>query len=383
MTSWDPSATQTVNQLIAGTGVTLSPTSGQGVVTINSSGGGGGVSSLIAGTGITLSPSSGLGNVTVNSTGLTNPLATTLNANNNNITNVSTILFNGGGVIKDYSPGIHLFDIDGCNCAQARFINGAANVVLLPGGDVYFGGNLHNYGVLDMNGNNIINANSITAGASAVTISNSVGATMNYNTDGSIYLQTTGANKNVYINGTLNMNGCNISAGATQLLSIGTNTSPAPNNITFSNYGGTLGDIKMNAYNITIGDGESGTILLNGGSGGYAITNAAFIRLNGAIDAYSNSMTNVTNFSRILIGTAINQPIIQYSTIQGSGVSGTVTVTMPTRYTSQASYLAFANMIDAPAAQLFVSTISRGSFIIGWTSAGTGTQTFAWNTMGT
>ena len=65
MTSWDPSASQVVNSLIAGSGITLSPASGQGVVTVSSSGGGGGVTSLVAGTNIALTPSSGLGAVTV------------------------------------------------------------------------------------------------------------------------------------------------------------------------------------------------------------------------------------------------------------------------------------------------------------------------------
>lgn len=69
MASWDPSATQSVNSLIAGSGITLSPASGQGVVTISSSGGGGGVSALVAGSNVTLSPTSGLGTVTINSAG--------------------------------------------------------------------------------------------------------------------------------------------------------------------------------------------------------------------------------------------------------------------------------------------------------------------------
>lgn len=69
MASWDPSATQSVNALVAGSGITLSPSSGQGIVTITSSGGGGGVSAIVAGTNVTISPTSGLGTVTVNSAG--------------------------------------------------------------------------------------------------------------------------------------------------------------------------------------------------------------------------------------------------------------------------------------------------------------------------
>jgi trimeric autotransporter adhesin len=87
--------------------------------------------------------------------------------------------------------------------------------------------------------------------------------------------------------------------------------------------------------------------------------------------------------SRTLVGSNVQQPIIQYGFASSIGASGTVTVTIPQRYTSQTSYIPFASMIDSPAAQLFVSSITRGSFIIGWTSAGVGNQTFGWQTMGT
>ena len=69
MASWDTAATQNVSQIIAGSGVTLSPPYGQGIVTISAAGGSGGVTSLIAGTNITLSPTNGLGNVTINASG--------------------------------------------------------------------------------------------------------------------------------------------------------------------------------------------------------------------------------------------------------------------------------------------------------------------------
>lgn len=69
MASWDTAATQNVSQIIAGSGVTLSPPYGKGIVTISAAGGSGGVTSLIAGTNITLSPTNGLGNVTINASG--------------------------------------------------------------------------------------------------------------------------------------------------------------------------------------------------------------------------------------------------------------------------------------------------------------------------
>ena len=51
-----------VSQILAGTGVTVSPTGGTGNVTVTNSG----VTQLVAGTGVTLSPAGGTGAVTVN-----------------------------------------------------------------------------------------------------------------------------------------------------------------------------------------------------------------------------------------------------------------------------------------------------------------------------
>ena len=59
-----------VSQIVAGTGVTISPVGGTGNVTINAAGAG--VSQIVAGTGITISPSGGTGNVTINSSGTAN-----------------------------------------------------------------------------------------------------------------------------------------------------------------------------------------------------------------------------------------------------------------------------------------------------------------------
>lgn len=55
-----------VESLVAGTNITLSPTDGEGVVTINAVVP---VTSLVAGTNITLDPATGVGNVTINADG--------------------------------------------------------------------------------------------------------------------------------------------------------------------------------------------------------------------------------------------------------------------------------------------------------------------------
>jgi hypothetical protein len=91
----------------------------------------------------------------------------------------------------------------------------------------------------------------------------------------------------------------------------------------------------------------------------------------------------VSSFRQTLIGNPILQPVLQYGFVSTSGSSGTVTVTIPQRYTTQGSYIPFATMMDSPPAQLFTSSISRGSFLIGWSSGGSGSQLFGWQTMGT
>lgn len=65
-----------VTQLVAGSGITLAPTTGEGVVTITATGGGGGVSSVTAsGAGITATPTTGA--VVVANTGVTSLVAGT------------------------------------------------------------------------------------------------------------------------------------------------------------------------------------------------------------------------------------------------------------------------------------------------------------------
>lgn len=174
----------------------------------------------------------------------------------------------------------------------------------------------------------------------------------------------------------LDMNGNNISSDSNTVFSIGTNISVS-NNITFSNYGGTLGDIKVKSYNIEIGDNQNGTISIASGGGGY-ITTVAQSTINTVSETVFTG-----GISRTLIGNLIPQPILQYGQVSSSGSSGSVVVTMPTRYTSVSSYLPFACMADAPAAEIYVSTLSRATFEIGWQNGGGGNQLFNWNTMGT
>ena len=79
---------------------------------------------------------------------------------------------------------------------------------------------------------------------------------------------------------------------------------------------------------------------------------------------------------------AQSQPLIQYAYVTGSGASGAITVTIPTAYTSTTSYVAFASMSDAPAAQIYVTPLTNKTFTLGWSSGGAGSHTFAWLAVG-
>ena len=114
------------------------------------------------------------------------------------------------------------------------------------------------------------------------------------------------------------------------------------------------------------------------------ITNAGDVTIG---SSYSLNMStapikNVGAFGRTLASTNVNQPVIQYGVATGSGVSGSVSVTIPTTYTSTSSYVVQVTMRDSPTAQLYATPTSANTFTIGWTSAGAGTQNIMWTTFG-
>ena len=179
-------------------------------------------------------------------------------------------------------------------------INGVAFEYFQNGGNIQSQTNSY----LDINGAN--------NGTGALRLLN-YGGLVQISPNGGIFIQPA-SGQNVDINGSmrfyqatgtpLNMNGNNITnvssitAGATSVLTIGTNTTQ-PNNITFNNYGGSLGDVKINSYNITIGDGENGTIALNSGTGGYISLYAQYIEAQGNIYMNNNNILNVGYISGV------------------------------------------------------------------------------------
>ena len=110
-------------------------------------------------------------------------------------------------------------------------------------------------------------------------------------------------------------NNISIHTAGSQLLSIGTDTT-YPNNITFSNYGGYLGDVKINSYNITIGDGENGTIALNSGTSGYISLYAQYIEAQGNMYMNNNSILGIYGLNLDSGGSGEIQGV---SNIRGNG----------------------------------------------------------------
>ena len=90
-----------------------------------------------------------------------------------------------------------------------------------------------------------------------------------------------------------------------------------------------------------------------------------------------------SNVTRTLSGVQIGQPVLQYGEASSSGNNGSVVITLPTAYTSAASYVAFVSMMDADPAEMSVVRNTSSEIEIFWAQAGGGSHTIAWNTMGT
>ena len=94
------------------------------------------------------------------------------------------------------------------------------------------------------------------------------------------------AGHNISNVGVLDMNNGNIIRAtnilntANSIVTIGTSTTAGLNNLVFSNYGGTLGDVKINSYNTTIGNAQGGTI-----------------SLRDIVDVTNHNIVNVSNIS--------------------------------------------------------------------------------------
>jgi hypothetical protein len=105
---------------------------------------------------------------------------------------------------------------------------------------------------------------------------------------------------------------------------------------------------------------------------------------NGTLDFNSGDLSITGGFKRTLSSTAVAQPTIQYgSNSSGSGTSGSVSVTIPTAYTSSTSYVTQITLNSSTAgANISVNNSTSNSFTIYWTNAAAGSHTFFWTTFG-
>ena len=148
--------------------------------------------------------------------------------------------------------------------------------------------------------------------------------------------------------------------------------------------------MKISGKDVIIGDGE--TVVLNTNNEIYNNTKGGFhvSSLTTELNA-TNSITftspttkiDSATVTRSLSGAGIPQGVFQQGATSGSGVSGNVSVTIPTGYTTSNSYSAFVSQQGTSPANTSVQRNTSNAFTIYWTNAGGGTQNFDWMTLGT
>ena len=133
--------------------------------------------------------------------------------------------------------------------------------------------------------------------------------------------------------------------------------------------------ITLNANNVLALNSVGGAINITSANSGITLTGGTNGTTNTGV---SFNMRNPANSAYV------RQPFIQYGTATGlTGATGSTIVTLTYAYTSQTSFVPTATVANFPPAMVFTSTITSGTFMIGWSSIATGSQAFYWNTMGT
>ena len=183
-------------------------------------------------------------------------------------------------------------------------------------------------------------------------------------------IQSAGASNGVlYVGG-----GSGITANTIDLV---TNSAGTPG------YSGNITITALSSVNITSGSSNYNTAPIISNACQTLFNTVSLSTINTCPETFFTGDVRVSSLTRTLIGTGIPQPVLQTGFVSSSGASGSITINLPTRYTTQQSYTTFGNMVDSPAAQIFTSSISRGSFILGWSSGGGGNHLFNWLTAGT
>jgi hypothetical protein len=86
--------------------------------------------------------------------------------------------------------------------------------------------------------------------------------------------------------------------------------------------------------------------------------------------------------TRVLSGSNVGQPIIQYGQINTTGNNGDQLVFLGVPYATSGSFLAYATQEGPTPAELSTANFSSNSFRIYWQNAGGGAHNINWFVMG-
>ena len=244
---------------------------------------------------------------------------------------------------------------------------GAGCTTNFTGGDVYFSG-----GVIRIPGS----ATQIDMWNYCSINQNS--GDMSLDTQGNLSLNARSAGKSVTLNtSTINVNG-KLDMHTNDISNL---SYVSGSNIVIQDLGGNL---DLLSYRVALPSGfldlpaTDSKIDFNG----YCYISRDYGTSNFNIKASKNLSILTSSVTRNLGATEVVQPVIQYGTATGSGASGSVTVALPTPFTSATSYIATASMMDTTAAKMSVNRNNLSSITIYWDQAGAGSQSIGWTCMG-
>jgi hypothetical protein len=101
-----------------------------------------------------------------------------------------------------------------------------------------------------------------------------------------------------------------------------------------------------------------------------------------AVNTPNGLVLTSQTFKRALGTASLGQPVFQQGATSGTGSSGSVSVTIPSGYTTIGSYSAFVSQQGTSPANTSVFRTTSNSFTIYWTNATAGLQEFDWMTAG-
>jgi hypothetical protein len=212
---------------------------------------------------------------------------------------------------------------------------------------------------VNMFGNSIVNAPSISTSNVSIAITSGVdttitsaGATQLVSGTGDIEL-TAGAGRKIDMFSSVDMFNNNIS-------NVSSIVSATPLSITSGGQLSLVAPLNNDIVVTTAGIGR--VVLATAPSGRVEVNN--MMRMNG-------------DFQRVL-DNPISQPVFQYGDITSTGGSGNQLVTLTDTYTTTSSYSVQVTMEDTSPAQMSVNRLTTSTFRIYWANAGGGSHTISW-----